>query len=236
MARESNYYIVIRPKILLNLFPRLSVPVIDSFFPMANIENYSSRTTNYLNSTIIVAPIIECLVSSREFLLTIVSKVVAPCLSLFPADSGIWWSVIFPLSGEGIFDAFGPCHPVAPHSNVSKDFTRTRFQKLTMNMYKSKDVASYLQEELTRGDHSKTVFYECNHEPSTNLTGASMDACPGDLGAKKWKRTHQVGLNILLKIFFPSFLKLLRSSILQCTSLWLWSIFFPFKRRIWVAK
>lgn len=88
-----------------------------------------------------------------------------------------------------------------------------------MNMYKSKDVASYLQEELTRGDHSKTVFYECNHEPSTNLTGASMDACPGDLGAKKWKRTHQVGLNILLKIFFPSFLKLLRSSILQCTSL-----------------
>lgn len=101
--------------------------------------------------------------------------------------------------GEGIFDAFGPCHPVALHSNVSKDFTRTRFQKLTMNMYKSKDVASYLQEELTRGDHSKTVFYECNHEPSTNLTGASMDACPGDLGAKKWKRTHQKDMGSQVK-------------------------------------
>ncbi|XP_074580786.1 uncharacterized protein LOC141837245 isoform X2 [Curcuma longa] len=93
--------------------------------------------------------------------------------------------------GGGIFDAFGPCHPVALQSNISKDFTRTRFQKLTMNMYKSKDIVSYLQQELTRGDHSETIFYECNQEPSTNLTDASRDSCPSDLGAKKWKRTHQ---------------------------------------------
>ncbi|XP_042399821.1 transcription factor bHLH79-like isoform X2 [Zingiber officinale] len=95
------------------------------------------------------------------------------------------------IAGGGIFDAFGPCHPVALQTNISKEFTRTRFQKLTMNMNKSKDIASYLQQELTRGDHSKTVFYECNQEPSTNLTDASRDSCPGDLGAKKWKRSHQ---------------------------------------------
>ncbi|XP_042399826.1 transcription factor bHLH49-like isoform X7 [Zingiber officinale] len=67
------------------------------------------------------------------------------------------------IAGGGIFDAFGPCHPVALQTNISKEFTRTRFQKLTMNMNKSKDIASYLQQELTRGD----------------------------LGAKKWKRSHQ---------------------------------------------